>query len=397
MSKENVISIGSDPRNITSYGLLMDKLMKHTSERFDWHYVAFEKKFGEPEDRDYYTCWKAGETEHKFFETHLKKMMKKLDPAFFFTVGDCQHFHGWRYYFGDVPWVHWLPIDNIDVSQITHHKGVFEDWDLIVPMSKFAENFLIQKIGKKVTNAVYPYLSETYKPFRSEEEFKELEEFKKKIALGDRKLLLYVGRIGWRKNVEFLLGVQRILVEERDRNDIVLYLHSDINDPAKEFNVYKALHMLDLNGNKVYGTPFQEFDEGATEEFLNLLYNLATIFVSAHAGEGFGLPFAEAFMTKTPILGTNFTTIPELVGKGQRGIPINIKTWRKQRGANRPYVDLHDFADKIEYLIDNPGKRKKMGESAYKWAKEVFNPQRLTEEWYNIFDKITIKRVDATL
>src|SRR3989339_2142978 len=54
---------------------------------------------------------------------------------------------------------------------------------------------------------------------------------------------------------------------------------------------------------------------------LNVLYNFADIFVFPSLYEGFGLPVLEAMACQTPVISSNISSIPEIVGEA--GILIN--------------------------------------------------------------------------
>lgn len=74
-------------------------------------------------------------------------------------------------------------------------------------------------------------------------------------------------------------------------------------------------------GDEVY------FLRGVSNDDLVLLHNAASLFVFPSLYEGFGLPLLEAMACGTPVLASNNSSIPEIVGEAAVLVePRDVKT-----------------------------------------------------------------------
>jgi len=270
----------------------------------------------------------------------------------------------------------------------------------------------VREAGLDVKQYVYPFVQtrplpkymgdnkfDGFKIITNEEKIKSLERMRKELGAVDKHLLLWVGRPGWRKNLQMLLGSFKELLD-RERKDVMLYLHTDPNDPSSTFDIGKEIHAQRIPKKLVKFTTEAEWDIGAPQWFLNGLYNLADVYVTTHGGEGFGIPIAEAMACETPFVATNCTTTPELGknedGHWERGLGAIVAENHDDRGVIRPYVDIEDFSDKVEYLLDHPEERKRMGKAGRKWVIKNCSVPIVTKKWMNIFNETVVNRVKVT-
>ncbi len=65
------------------------------------------------------------------------------------------------------------------------------------------------------------------------------------------------------------------------------------------------------------------------QRYLALMYNAADVFLGPSRGEGFGIPIIEAQACGTPVIVTNFSSMPELVRWGVAVEPAHL-TWTYQ-------------------------------------------------------------------
>jgi glycosyltransferase involved in cell wall biosynthesis len=116
--------------------------------------------------------------------------------------------------------------------------------------------------------------------------------------------ILYAGNIKPHKNVDRLIEAYAIL-RRRGIEDAKLLLIGD--QISKYPNLRRLVHRFQLHGH----VRFLGFVPEAT---LAALYRLASVFVFPSLYEGFGLPPLEAMAAGTPVVTSNVSSLPEVVG-----------------------------------------------------------------------------------
>lgn len=129
--------------------------------------------------------------------------------------------------------------------------------------------------------------------------------------------VLYIGGFSPRKNVSALMtafsSIHKNLDEEHDL--VIVGANKD------DINILKQLSVdLNIESNVIF-TGFVQ------EELLPVFYNSCNVFVYPSIYEGFGLPPLEAMSCGTPVITSDISSIPEVVGDGGILIdPFNMKS-----------------------------------------------------------------------
>jgi len=131
----------------------------------------------------------------------------------------------------------------------------------------------------------------------------EIERVRDRFMLGSP-FILYTGNIKPHKNVDRLIEAYAIL---RQRG----YEHVKLLIIGEEISRFPALRRL-VHRHQLHGhVRFFGFVPDAT---LSVLYRLASVFVFPSLYEGFGLPPLEAMATGVPVITSNVSSLPEVVG-----------------------------------------------------------------------------------
>jgi glycosyltransferase involved in cell wall biosynthesis len=134
-----------------------------------------------------------------------------------------------------------------------------------------------------------------------------LQEVRQKYGLGQSPFILSVGTVQPRKNYQRLIQALGRVVGE-----IKLVIAG-----GKGWNYENILAEIDKQGlqGRVHFTGF------VAEADLPALYSAATIFVYPSLYEGFGLPVLEAMACGLPVIASDQSSLPEVVGKA--GLLVN--------------------------------------------------------------------------
>jgi glycosyltransferase involved in cell wall biosynthesis len=116
--------------------------------------------------------------------------------------------------------------------------------------------------------------------------------------------LLYVGNIKPHKNLERLVEAFH-MVREQGRPELELLIIGD--EISNLQSLRRAVHKHQLHR-------YVRFLGFVPDKTLAVLYRLASVFVFPSLYEGFGLPPLEAMASGTPVVTSNVSSLPEVVG-----------------------------------------------------------------------------------
>lgn len=174
--------------------------------------------------------------------------------------------------------------------------------DKIIAVSESTKHDLVTKYGidKEKIETIYSGIADDMKRPPQEE----LEKFRQDNDL-PKEFVLFLGKLEPRKNIPSLIKAFNIVKSSKDFSDLHLvvvgakgWLFKDIFKEAEE-SPYKS---------KII---FKDYINDKDKKFY---YSLATTFVYASFFEGFGFPPLEAMACGTPVIVSNNSSLPEVVG-----------------------------------------------------------------------------------
>lgn len=173
--------------------------------------------------------------------------------------------------------------------------------DMFITISNYSKNELKKYFGisDEKVKVIYLAVDPSFKPV-SQDQLTPLYD-RLSIPL-DNFLLLHIGKPLQRKNDVMLIKILHSLIQERCISNITLIKVGDFSKEA--LNLLYKYHLE----NSVIRVPMLD------EENLIRLYNIANVLLFPSLSEGFGFPALEAMACGTPVIASNRTAIPEIVG-----------------------------------------------------------------------------------
>jgi len=167
------------------------------------------------------------------------------------------------------------------------------------------------------------------------------------------------------------------------RKDTRVFLHTLPRFPGG-FNID---HWYDLCGVSQYVKVIDEFFwyQGLSYEDMGKLYGGFDILLNASRAEGFGIPILEAAACGVPAIGTNFTSMPELI-KGHGWL---VEKYTRDLTAALSFVaipDEYEMADHLADAYNNPDKLRRFGADSRKFA--------LNYDWEKVIVPLWIKLIE---
>ncbi len=179
--------------------------------------------------------------------------------------------------------------------------------DRIITVSQYSKKDIVEyfRVPEEKIEVICHCVDERYRPISSNSE-----EVTSKYGI-DRKFIFYFGNFNPHKNVKALIeAYYRLPQKTKDKYQLVLGGRRDRYCMSLE----KMVKHLKIEERVVF-TGF------ISEEDLPAIYSAAELFVFPSLREGFGLPPLEAMACGTPVITSNTTSLPEVVGEA--GILVN--------------------------------------------------------------------------
>jgi len=217
--------------------------------------------------------------------------------------------------------------------------------DKIVTVSEATKKALFQEYGVpfKKTVVIPPIVDATFAETYTEEEVRTT---KRRYQLPE-KYLLYVGEIRERKNLMLLMHAYDDLLEEERIPVYVIGRGKTYKNKVEKFVE-----------SKPWADQVNWIEDFVPTTHLRIIYQLASVFIYPSLGEGFGIPVAEASLSKTAVITSNTTSLPEAAGPD--AICINPKSASQLKEA-------------IQQIMRDENMRKEMEEKSYAYAQRFID------------------------
>ena len=167
----------------------------------------------------------------------------------------------------------------------------------------------------------------------------DISRLRKKYNLPER-FILYVGVIEKRKNISGIFEIAKFLLK---KIDVPIVLFGRIGYGGEVY-----VKEIKKSENIFYGGFIEDDD-------LPYIYNLSSIFLFPSLYEGFGIPPLEAMQSGVPVVASNASSLPEVIGDG--GIMFSPQEYEL-------------FADALFWLLTNPEGRYTLVERGLAQAKK---------------------------
>jgi len=193
--------------------------------------------------------------------------------------------------------------------------------------------------------------------------------------------VLFVGRIKALKGLDNLVEAANIIVnsnkylnvlfllvgpeaeEDFGRKNVDGSVSRRLRDLIKRYGLEKNVRLTGL-------IPFEELRD---------LYVASDIFVTPSLAEGSSAVVLEAMASGKPIVGTLVGGTRTQVKDGYNGFLVAP-------------MSVTQLAEKIKFLVDNPGEREKMGENSRKLAEEMFNWENVSRKLLQVYTQMVMCR-----
>jgi len=200
--------------------------------------------------------------------------------------------------------------------QAKKYRFAYEEADIVIAISKATKRDIVEHLGipAERIHVVYPGCEDIFRPIQDRGE---LQTMLAPLGLTPGDYLLYVGTLEPRKNL-----LRLVEAYHRARHNLSVPIPKLIlaGAPGWDFRrIFELIEVLDLEDDVRYVGR-------VSRTTLPFLYSGARLFVYPSLYEGFGLPPLEAMACGTPVITSNVSSLPEVVGEaGLMVAPTDIE------------------------------------------------------------------------
>lgn len=234
--------------------------------------------------------------------------------------------------------------------------------DVVVTISEF-EKRLIEGSGLRVRRF------EMVSPGIDPSEYESVEyNIYEKYGIGNKRVILFVGRFAQGKGIDVLLKAIPIILKEEPETTTFL-IGPDYGEKSSLIELAKKLKV----DKKVI------FTENFSRPDLVSAYKNATVFVLPSRYEVFGMVLIEAMMGGIPVVATNYSAIPYVIEDGKTGFLF-------------PLDDHKALAKSVIKLLKDEDLRKKMGEAGKEEVKQKYTWEKNIDKLEKIYEDLLVRR-----
>jgi glycosyltransferase involved in cell wall biosynthesis len=214
------------------------------------------------------------------------------------------------------------------------------------------------KIPEKRLKVIPLSADEQYKPIKNKEHIRD--ELKREYNI-DYPFILFVGTLEKRKNVPILLKSFYKLKKSKLNHKLVIVGGKG----WKYTRIFDLIEGLNLENDVI-------FTDYVSDEYLVKLYNAADLFVYPSLYEGFGLPPLEAMACGCPVITSNTSSLPEVVGDA--GVMVDPN-------------DIDSLTESMIKILTDNEYREEMGRKSLERA-HMFSWKKTAEETWDVYKEV---------
>jgi len=132
-----------------------------------------------------------------------------------------------------------------------------------------------------------------------------------------------------------------------------LYMHTDPTQDDDGVDMEAYMKLIGVPGDHVQFPERYSLWLGFPDEFMKNMYSALDVLLVPSMGEGFGVPIIEAQACGTPVVGTAFSSIPELIMPGGGYLAAPRTKYITPLKSYQVIPDVNDLADGLEWAYDH--------------------------------------------
>lgn len=267
------------------------------------------------------------------------------------------------------------------------HSKIFAGSDKVVAPSEFTANNAEKKCGFKPLVIHHGVDTQTFNPYLSKTEAR------KNIGVPrNSDIVLWNDRLAPDKDVGTLLDSIPLVLKERPETYFLIKARSPVPEYIRGNNPISVKQKtsesnLDIQFVNPIGKKWKLVDDlkknvetrlrWISQKKLANFYRASDLFVRTSLYENLGLASLESMACGTPVVGSECTTFPEVLGDA---------------GSYFRPGDSEDLAQTILSLLESPERREVLAKVGIKRVKEKFTWERVAKDYLSLYEDLMANR-----
>lgn len=297
---------------------------------------------------------------HSHLSYHVFRLAKNSGAKVFLTVHDVMLYeYGKAQNESEVSWIKQLKENRFRYNPFRNLaiRYYLQFVDKIIVVSNSLKNALE---NNKINKTVIIYNGIDVKSYEASQE--EVEKFRDKYRLNNKKVIFFGGRLSGAKGGEqIVLAMAKVI---KNFPKAILLIAGKKNNYAEK--MLELATNLGVNKNII-------FTDWLDQKDLKLAYLVSDVVTfPSICFESFGMVALEAMACKKPVIGTCFGGTKEIVQENITGFIIY------------PF-DIETLASKLSLVLSDPVLSEQFGIAGYERVKEIFSLEKQTSAYLKIF------------
>lgn len=309
----NILWVSNSPLQPTGYGQLTKNLLPKVNERTDHNFTVYAMSGIENSTPiqwrdDIELHGKSGDPGAHGWKD-INRLYNQLDIDLVFFAMDAWIYAGQMQQGVDFPFMCYSPIDHDPLPN--KWRVVAEESVAMIPYCRFGQHML-EEAGYEEKTTDYVYHGVDRNIFHEDESVGSEE-----LGFDEDKFVVTIAKANQGSRTQYpkmLEGFRRFIDQSDEaKDDARLYIHTDERS-SDGYNLVEVLTDLGISQYTKMPVRSMYLHGMYDDEMMAEAFQATDLLLNTVAGEGFGLPILEAMSTGTPVVGTKFSSMPELLG-----------------------------------------------------------------------------------
>jgi glycosyltransferase involved in cell wall biosynthesis len=177
----------------------------------------------------------------------------------------------------------------------------------------------------------------------------------------------------------------------RDRPEVYWMIHTEPNGHSEGVNIPRLVASLGIDQQRVRYPHPVHFRNGIPQDAIAAMYSAADVQLLTSMGEGFGIPAVESQACGTPVIVSDFTAQPELVGPHGKAVPVQ-RVWDEFQQSFFAIPNVPAIVTALQEVYEDT-KGGRVDRGAVSAAMGRYDQTKLYEaSWKPLIEKMTARK-----